>query len=203
MAYLDDLLIIGKTNLEAERAFQETKQLLESLGFVVNEEKSQPRATQKMEFLGFIIDLVSMTISLPTQKIKEIRQKCSQLLRDKVTTVCRLSQIIGMLEATNLAVLPAPLHFHALQALKIEGLHCQHSYESLVTLNYQSSLDLQWWTIHVKEHNGRPILMAAPDLIIESDASNVGWGAFCNNCTQREVNGQPWRPSCISMPRKC
>ena len=27
--------------------------------------------------------------------------------------------------------------------------------------------------------------MAAPDLVIESDASNMGWGAVCNNCTTR------------------
>ena len=101
IAYLDDLLIIGKTKAEAEKAFQETKQLLESLGFIVSEEKSQPKATQKMEFLGFIIDSVSMKISLPTQKMKEIKQKCSQLPRDKVATVRRLSQIIGMLVATS------------------------------------------------------------------------------------------------------
>ena len=69
IAYLDDILIIGKTRLEAERAFQEMKQFLESLGFVVNEEKSQLKATQKMEFLGFVTDSVSITINLPNQKI--------------------------------------------------------------------------------------------------------------------------------------
>ena len=53
IAYLDDILIIGKTRLKVERAFQETKQFLESLGFVVNEEKSQPKATQKWSFWIF------------------------------------------------------------------------------------------------------------------------------------------------------
>jgi len=40
IAYLDDLLIIGKTKEEAEAAFSQVKSLLESLGFVINLEKS-------------------------------------------------------------------------------------------------------------------------------------------------------------------
>lgn len=178
---MDDFLIIGKTRLEADTAFRETTQLLEGLGFVINMEKSQQKGVQKLEFLGFVIDSVSMTICLPLKKVKDIKQKCSRLLRDKVATVRQLSQIIGTLVATNLAVLPAPLHYRALQALKIEGLHRHHSYESIVILNYQSSLDLQWWITHLAENNGRPILQTAPDLTIESDASNMGWGAHCNN----------------------
>ena len=79
-----------------------------------------------------------------------------------------------MLVATTLAVLPAPLHYHALQALKIEGLHRHHLYESIVTLNCQSSQDLKWWIFRLHDHNGRPILEFAPDLVIESDASNLG-----------------------------
>ena len=44
VGYLDDLLIIGKCKEGTERAFQLTKKQLESLGFVVNMEKSfQPR----------------------------------------------------------------------------------------------------------------------------------------------------------------
>ena len=181
VAYLDDFLIIGRTISEAEAAYRDTKQLMETLGFVVNEEKSEPRAVQQIEFLGFMINSCSMTIYLPSQKIKSIKQRCSSLLRDQVTTVRKLSQVIGMLVATKLAVLPAPLHYRALQQLKIEGLHRHHSYESIVTLNYQSTRDLQWWVTHLKAHNGRPIVQPPPSLIIESDASNTGWGAHCNS----------------------
>ena len=108
VAYLDDFLIIGRTISEAEAAYRDTKQLMETLGFVVNEEKSEPRAVQQIEFLGFMINSCSMTIYLPSQKIKSIKQRCSSLLRDQVTTVRKLSQVIGMLVATKLAVLPAP-----------------------------------------------------------------------------------------------
>ena len=56
IAYLDDLLIIGKDKREAEEAYRNAKNLMESLGIVINLEEAQAIGTQKMEFLGFIID---------------------------------------------------------------------------------------------------------------------------------------------------
>ena len=98
----------GQEKQEAEGAYMKMKSLLESLGFTVNAEKSLPIATQRIEFLGFIVDSVRMEISLPAQKMKNIRVECRPLLRDKVMTVRKLARLVGMLVATNLAILPAP-----------------------------------------------------------------------------------------------
>ena len=106
--------MICGNKLEAESSFQQTKSLLESLGFIVNNEKSQSKAVQRIEFLGFTIDSAAMVISLPLKKVKNIKMSCRQLLRDKVTTIHKLAQVTGTLVATNLAVLPAPLHYRGL-----------------------------------------------------------------------------------------
>ena len=87
IAYLDDILIIGRDKGEAEEAYQNAKSLMESLGFVINLEKSQAIGTQKMEFLGFIIDSVSITFGLPKEKVKEIRQKCKCALQEPMLTI--------------------------------------------------------------------------------------------------------------------
>ena len=181
IAYLDDLLIIGKDKREAEEAYQNAKSLMESLGFVINLEKSQAIGTQKMEFLGFIIDSVSMTFRLPQDKVKDIRQKCRCALQDPRLTIRELAHLIGTLVATRLAVTPAPLHYRSLQALKIRELFHHPSYESKVLLERQSQMDLEWWVNHLKDHNGSPIHLPPPEMIIESDASNTGWGAHWNN----------------------
>ena len=89
-------------------------------------------------------------------------------------TLRELSHIVGMLVATQLAVLPAPLHYRALQSQKNEGI-LLHSYDMIVTLNPQGREDLQWWINHLSQVNGRPIHQAPPDIVIESDASNTGW----------------------------
>ena len=172
---------MGKSKAEAEKAYQQAKQLLENLGFVINLEKSQPEATQCIEYLGFIINSLSMSFKLPTAKVKEIRSKCKQALREEKLSIRQLARIIGVLSSTHLAILPAPLHYRGLQAQKIRGLHLLHSYESVITLERQSMMDLNWWIDNLKTTNGRPIHLGLPEMTIESDASNTGWGACWNN----------------------
>ena len=48
--------------------------LLQNLEFVVNLKKSivHPTQTQRIEFLGIIIDSVEMTMSLPQEKVESV-----------------------------------------------------------------------------------------------------------------------------------
>ena len=71
IARLDNLLTIGKDNRKRKSQ--------ESLGFVVNLDKSQAINTWKMEFLGFVINSVLMTFKFSQEKVKEIMQKCGPL----------------------------------------------------------------------------------------------------------------------------
>ena len=185
VAYLDDLLIIGKDKECAEEAFQTTKSLLQALGFVVNLEKSQSQAAQEIEFLGFIINSREMTFRIPTARVKQIKNDTKQILQKEQVTVRELAHIVGVLASTRLAVLPAPLHYRAHQGQKNEGLHHHLSYESMVTLSSQSREDLQWWINHLSRNNGKPIHHPPPNMVIESDASDTGWGACYEGLTTR------------------
>ena len=185
VAYLDDILNIGKDKECAEEAFQTTKSLLQALGFVVNLEKSQSQATQEIEFLGFIINSREMTFRIPTARVKQIKNDTKRILQKEQVTVRELAHIVGVLASTRLAVLSAPLHYRALQGQRNEGLHHHLSYESMVTLSSQSREDLQWWTNHLSRNNGRPIHHPPPNMVTESDASDTGWGACYEGLTTR------------------
>ena len=50
--------------------------LLQSLGFVINVNKSQLIPVTRILYLGFIIDTVSMTLLLPDEKIVKILGAC-------------------------------------------------------------------------------------------------------------------------------
>ena len=54
--------------------------LLQSLGFVINLQKSVLVSLQKIEFLGLEIDSVRMTLTLPQEKVKKLRLKCQKLI---------------------------------------------------------------------------------------------------------------------------
>lgn len=110
------LLLIGRNMKEAEEAYQTEKALLEELGFVVNSEKSVT------SFPGDGIFGVRdrFTVRLPQAKVKAIKNSCRQMLRRQTQSIRQLSHLVGVLAATGLAVVPAPLHYWGLQALKIK-----------------------------------------------------------------------------------
>lgn len=97
-----------------------------------------------------------------------------------------LSRLIGRMSATILAVLPAPLCYRRLQALKNSVFATSQSFETMVSLNREAVIELRWWTHMLPEWNGRPILPLPPDLVIETDASLLGWGAASG---QRSTGG--------------
>ena len=54
--------------------------LLDNLGFVINLKKSVLCQTQRIEFLGMIIDSVEMTVSLNQEKVKLISKRYQDVL---------------------------------------------------------------------------------------------------------------------------
>ena len=98
-------------------------------------------------------------------------------------SVHRLAQVIGKLSSTVQAILPAPLFYRQMQMQKAKALVTTKSYETMVMLSDASREELEWWTDHLQSWNGRAIISPGPDMVIQTDASKTGWGAF--------VEGQP------------
>ena len=59
LVYLDDGILAVKEKHEAIEESQRVKKELESVGFVINREKSQWDPSIRIEWLGFLIDLDS------------------------------------------------------------------------------------------------------------------------------------------------
>ena len=70
--YIDDTLIIANSKEECALHASEVCNLLSSLGFTVNKTKSQLIPSQRTTFLGFVVDSVAMTLSLPDDKVSII-----------------------------------------------------------------------------------------------------------------------------------
>ena len=56
------------------------RKLLENLGFVLNDAKSQLQPTTRICFLGFIVDSISMELLLPEDKLQKITSACLNLV---------------------------------------------------------------------------------------------------------------------------
>ena len=105
--HLDDILLMHQLREHLLTQVEKMSQLLESLGFTVNQLKSHLTPVQEIQFLGFVVDSRLMKFFLPQEKVESIRQT-SQVLLQQSPSVQQLSQILGRMVAAAPAVLSAP-----------------------------------------------------------------------------------------------
>lgn len=180
-AYLDDLVIIGKTKEITSQHTQAVLQKLRDLGFLYKESKSQLTPSQTIDHLGFTIDTTTMCLSVPTSKRRDIRREAMKLLKTKSCSLRNLSSFIGKAQATTPAVFPARLHTRQLLHLKNLALAKGKTWNSTVLLTPEACYDLQWWIRHLNRWNGLSFLPETPAQEVFTDASDLGWGIIVNN----------------------
>ena len=154
--------------------------LLQNLTFIINEPKSINTPTQVIDFLGFTVNSKSMELKLPGEKVKKIRHEAQKLQETRAPTALQLSRFLGKLNHASQAINPAPLFYRNLQC-------CHHSalwkgnqdYSQPVEFTTKAREELVWWQQHLLKWNGKCLLRHKPNLVIETDASTIGWGATC------------------------
>ena len=127
-----------------------------------------------LDFLGFTVDTRRMTLSLPREKVEKA---CRHMRNQSWTSPRKLAHLIGLLMSTLPAVLPAPLHYRALQRTSNLALSRYMDYDRPCRLLPQAKLDLEWWIQSLSQHNGRNIVPPTAHLVMTYDASLEGWGA--------------------------
>ncbi|KAM8975733.1 LOW QUALITY PROTEIN: uncharacterized protein RCH25_020573 [Pelodytes ibericus] len=177
--YLDDLLIMSQDFATLNTHLNWTMDLLQNLGFLINLEKSILTPSRTMEFLGFAINSPHGSLHLPKAKVKSIKKEIKKVLSLPLISLRHLARIIGHLSASIQAIFPGPLHYRVLQQLKIRSLRLGMTYDHSIPLDYGAREELSWWLTHMEAWNGRAIFGTVPDLVVESDASLLGWGAQC------------------------
>jgi hypothetical protein len=68
VVYLDDILIIGHSEESTREAVKLVVNFFESLGFVIQGEKSILEPSQVLEYIGLVIDTNSMNFCLLQKK---------------------------------------------------------------------------------------------------------------------------------------
>ena len=133
-----------------------------------------------MEFLGFGVDSISLSFALPRDKIRNVRKERQTSLNSPLVTVRQLAKLLGHLTSTIQAAFPGPLHFRHLQNEKNRALAHSHTFDSATPLSPKAKEELMWRRDSLEAWNGKALVSGSPDLVIETDASLQGWGAFCN-----------------------
>jgi hypothetical protein len=158
IVYMDDILIMNQSYQGVQSDLQTVVAMMEGLGFLINKAKSELNPEQTIELLGYMVDSIEMSLSLPKGEIMKIKQCCLDMLSDQSVTVRKLTQLIGKLTATNQGMLAVPLHYRNLQNLKTKCLHAGGHYDYQVFLDQDSISEIRWWISRLELWNGKTLL---------------------------------------------
>ena len=92
-----------------------------------------------------------------------------------------LARLEGKMNATIQVIPPAELFFfhHLQMALSDTLSRNSQCYEAQVPHTQYCKEELMWWDTHMIKWNGKSLLKKEVDLVIDSDASLIEWGAVC------------------------
>ena len=156
-----------------------TCEILEKAGYHINKQKSNLIPTQRVEFLGFVLDAVKMTVLLPAEKRRKIEKACKELMHTPTRPIRVVARTIGVLVATFPVVPYRPSRYRCLEREKTLALkENKGNYSRPMTVKDGCSYEqLQWWTENVsKESTAYPIVLKCTTAQVMSDASFSGWG---------------------------
>ena len=182
LGYIDDSLYLGESCLECEEATLHAVQLFISLGFKIHPEKSIVISTQVLDFLGFTLNSILMTVSLSDKKADKILQLCQNFSKPgRQFTVREVASFIGTLVSRVPGVEFGPLHYRHIEADKELNLNLNKgNFDSHMTLSHDSLEDIRWWSSNIQTAT-RKILHNSPDVVVYTDASQMGWGAHIDH----------------------
>lgn len=193
-SYIDDCLLVASDHETCAANVALTAELSRKAGFVVHKSKSVLVPCRKITYLGFWLDSERMTIRLTEEKAKKIKEACVKLCMKDRCTIEALAKLVGMLVASFPGVPFAPLFYRACDNLKARQLKLHSgNFKALISIPDACKQDLRWWTGNV-EHAEKSVIEKPPVLVIETDASKMGWGAVVKGDLSKTTGGN-WSES--------
>ena len=113
--YIDDSYLQGDTSVECHKNVTDTITLFTKLGFQIHPEKSVFIPSQKLTFLGFVVDSNAMTVTLTEEKVLGILSVCASLLKTQMPTIRQVAEVIGILVSNFPGAQYRPLHYRHLE----------------------------------------------------------------------------------------
>ncbi|KAK3097899.1 hypothetical protein FSP39_014269 [Pinctada imbricata] len=176
VAYLDDLLILNqsKQNLILDR--NRCIDLLVSLGFIINLEKSALSPSQTVVYLGTLFQLKQGLVMPTNERITKLYNAVKliiagqNLARDFLHLLGIIASCIEIIPNARLYMRPIQLHLLAFWKPSSQNLEIK-----IPVTNHLIS-HLKWWLNPVNVLRGRNLLQGQTTVTITTDASNLGYG---------------------------
>ncbi|CAJ0918061.1 unnamed protein product [Ranitomeya imitator] len=175
--YLDDLLIMAPSASRLETDVSKSLEILQTLGWIPNLEKSEVHPSTRRKFLGVLLDSDVRTSFLPKDHQINLVRKVTKFRGQRAPTLRESMSVLGSLTACIQSVSWAQAHTRTLQTYVL-----LHSRRRQTPLNQKILLPghvksaLKWWLDYQNLQRGVS-WDHLPLKTLRSDASKRGWGA--------------------------
>ncbi len=176
LGYIDDTIFIERSADDIMRSLRAATKLFDELGMTISVKKSVLHPVQKIEYLGFILNSVDMTVRLTDVKKLKIKNLAAKMLKLSEFSIRLLSSFIGNVVAAEQGVYMAPYHYKKLEIQRnIYLVESRGEFDYVMPTNAIIRKELLWWQNTILESK-RDILPPPVDVTLYSDASMKGWG---------------------------
>ena len=188
--YLDDWLIRSQSQEEALVNTRAVVDLTQSLGWIINQEKSELKPTQVFSFVGYEYHLDSALVKSTQERWLKLQDLILRLKSKHVLTARCLMSLIGLLASTEKMVPEGRLHMRPFQFHLKEHWKFPQSLDSLLPWTEVISAHLDWWQNPTNVMRGADLHPKDHSIQLFTDASNVGWGAHLDQSSTKGL----WSP---------
>ena len=188
--YLDDWLIRSQSREEALVNTQAVVDLTQSLGWIINQQKSELNPTQVFSFVGYEYHLDSALVKPTQERWLKLQDFILQLKSKHVLTARCLMSLIGLLASMEKMVPEGRLHMRPFQFHLKEHWKFPQPLDSLIPWTEAISAHLDWWQNPANVMKGSDLHPKDHSIQLFTDASNEGWGAHLEQSSAQGL----WSP---------
>ena len=170
--FIDDLIYVSLPS-KIHESYEFLLYLLQELGLEISESKLVQPSTQVI-CLGILVDTVNRTISIPPDKLQDIKNICKSWVNKTTCTKNQFQSLLGSLLYITKCIKPARFFLnHMLQILRSQG------HISRFQLSSSFYKVLNWFNIFLTQYNGITYYdTKAIDHTIHLDSSLQGMGGI-------------------------
>lgn len=188
LAYVDDFGGVQACKAHAEEAFETFNRNCQRVGLKVAAEKSAS-PSQKMEWLGFEVDTVALTITIPENKLREVIEEVTNWESKKVASKRELQSLAGKLAHISSCIRHARKFMSRILA-QLRAIPNNQKHR----LGTELKKDLAWFKNCAAALNCKQIIQLDwPIFSIECDACLTGGGGFSGTHCYTTLFPCAWR----------
>ena len=176
--YLDDWLIVASSQSLLLSHLQESLLCAQSVGFLINWEKSSLVPSQVPTFLGAVLDFPRLVARPADRRILTLIQVVSHLVASPSAPARLWQQFLGHLASLKDLVVDCLFLMRPLQIFFLRHFRpLLDSPDLLIPLSPQIKVLCLTWESRDFLLIGKPFVPPPPTMTLTTDASNLGWGA--------------------------